>query len=272
MPPTPTRPTRPGTRDAILAAAGPVLAQEPTAPLDVVAAAAQVSRATFYRHFRSRADLLDALDLEPDPDTRERVLSAAAELIGRDGLARLSMDELAGAAGVSRASVYRLFPGKPALFEAVIVRFAPFRQIIEYLDASADEPPDVVVPGIYRMAAGVAAARIGIVRAVFFEVTSGSDEAMAGAVRPIQAMIASLGGYLARQMDAGHVRRMHPTLAAQLFIGPLLFHLFTRPYAQRLIGFGMPLEEAVDQLASAALRGLASGDPSSPTDPQELVP
>ena len=262
-------PTRIDTRSAILAVAGTLLTEDPGASMDQVASAAHVSRATFYRHFRSRADLLAALDLEPDPDSRERVLTAAAELIGRDGLAALSMDEVALRAGVSRASVYRLFPGKPALFEAVIIAFAPFRQIIEHLERVADEPPEVVLPAVYRMAAGAATARIGIIRSVFFEVTSGSPEAIQGAGRPIQAMIATLSGYLERQMDAGRLRRMHPTLAAQFLIGPLLFHFFTRPVAERLTGFELPLDEAVDQMVAAALRGLgATGSPSHP-GPQE---
>lgn len=266
---TSTNRARSGTREAILGAAGPILAQDPGAPMDSVAGAARVSRATFYRHFRSRADLLAALDLEPDPGTRERVLSAGAELIGRDGLVALSMDELATAAGVSRASVYRLFPGKPALFEAVIVAYAPFRQLIELLGQLGDQPPDVVLPAVYRTAARTAAARIGIIRAVFFEVTAGSPEALAGAGRPVQAMIQALGGYLQRQMDAGHVRRMHPTLAAQLIIGPLLFHLLTRPFAKGLTGFDMPLEDAVDQMVAAALRGLGTSTSPSIPGPQE---
>ena len=189
-----TRDTQRTTRATILAAVGPILAEDPGAPLDGVASAAHVSRATFYRHFRSRADLLAALDLEPETDSRDRVLAAAAELIGRDGLAALSMDEVAARAGISRASVYRLFPGKPALFEAVIVAYAPFRQIIEHLGRVGDEPPETVLPAVYGMAARAATARMGIVRAVFFEVTSGSPEAVEGAGGSIQAMIASLGG------------------------------------------------------------------------------
>ena len=104
----------PARRQAILQAAGRILAADPAAPVSAVCTGAGVSRATFYRYFPSRAALLEALDLEPDPGTRERILAAAIELLERDGLARLSMDDVADRAGVSRASVYRLYPGKPA--------------------------------------------------------------------------------------------------------------------------------------------------------------
>ena len=114
------------TNQRILAAAREVLARDAGAPVATVATAAGLSRATVHRHFRTRADLLAALDLEPDPDARTRVLAAAAELIAGHGLAALSMDDLAALAGVSRATVYRLFPGKAALVEALgadVVRY-----------------------------------------------------------------------------------------------------------------------------------------------------
>jgi len=83
------------TRRRILAAARGVLAADARAPVAAVATAAGLSRATVHRYFRTRADLLAAVDLEPDPDARARVLAAAAELIASHGLAALSMDELA---------------------------------------------------------------------------------------------------------------------------------------------------------------------------------
>ncbi len=61
------------------------------------AEAAGTSRATFYRHFKSREALLDALDVAPEPGTRERILAAAVELVGAQGLTALSMDDLADA-------------------------------------------------------------------------------------------------------------------------------------------------------------------------------
>lgn len=44
-------------------------------------------------------------------DLRDRILSAAVICVGRSGLSRTSVDEVAKEAGVSRASVYRHFPG-----------------------------------------------------------------------------------------------------------------------------------------------------------------
>jgi AcrR family transcriptional regulator len=244
------------TRGRILGAARTVLAGDSGAPIATVAKAARVSRATVHRHFRTRVDLLAALDLEPDPDSRERVLAAAAELIGRDGLGALSMDELAAAARVSRASVYRIFPGKAALVEALMDAYAPFDPIIIRLDVIGDRPPEEVLPEIGRSAASIVAANLGILRVIFFEIYSGSPDAVAGSARPVQDMLRALGGYLGRQMAAGRIRTMHPTLAVQSFVGPLLFHLLTRPMAARYGGLDEPLEEAIDRLVAVTLQGL----------------
>lgn len=44
-------------------------------------------------------------------DVRERILAAAVEQAGETGLSRLSVEDVARRAGVSRATVYRHFPG-----------------------------------------------------------------------------------------------------------------------------------------------------------------
>ena len=241
----------------ILSAARRVLARDPRATVDKVATAAGVSRATVYRYYPSRTALLEALEIEPESGTRERILEAAAELVGRDGLARLSIDELASLAGVSRASVYRLFPGKPALFAALVTEYSPFHPMHEALQEVGNQPPEVVLPAVAKAVAHAVEPRIGIIRSLFFELTSGADDALEGAAPTIRNLLADVGGYLAGQMAAGRLRPMHPLLASQMFVGPLFMHLITRPVAKRLAGFDVPLDAAVDSLVAAILEGLS---------------
>jgi TetR/AcrR family transcriptional repressor of mexCD-oprJ operon len=59
-------------RDAILEAAIGVLAAEPEAGVAEVAAAAGVGRATVYRHFASRGELIEALRLHAGEEARRR--------------------------------------------------------------------------------------------------------------------------------------------------------------------------------------------------------
>ncbi|AOK19296.1 hypothetical protein WT26_25555 [Burkholderia cepacia] len=50
-------------------------------------------------------------------------MAAAAEMFGRYGFARTTMGDIAQAAGVSRPSVYTLYPGKDEIFAAVADAF-----------------------------------------------------------------------------------------------------------------------------------------------------
>ncbi|MBU2135172.1 MAG: TetR/AcrR family transcriptional regulator [Alphaproteobacteria bacterium] len=53
---------------------------------------------------------------------RDQILDRAAELVLADGLAAISMDGVARAAGVSKGLVYNYFPDRQALFAALLQR------------------------------------------------------------------------------------------------------------------------------------------------------
>jgi AcrR family transcriptional regulator len=55
-------------------------------------------------------------------DTAARVLDAAFEAVATFGLSRLTMDDVARLAGVSRQTVYRYFDSKDALILALVAR------------------------------------------------------------------------------------------------------------------------------------------------------
>ncbi len=246
----------PTIRRQVIAAARDVLAHDATAPVGRIAEAAGVSRATFYRHFGSRAALLASVAIEPPPDSRSRILLAAQEMLVRTSLADLSMDGLARAAGVSRGTLYRIFPGKGALLRGLIEAFSPFEATNAILASHGDDPPEVVLPLVGQAVVGVARERLGLMRAVFLEVTVGSDVSLAG-IRPLfQGTIGALADYLRRQMELGRIRPMHPLLALQAFVGPIFFHIMTRPVIDEVVGLPVDSSAGVDELVVTALAGL----------------
>jgi AcrR family transcriptional regulator len=224
--------------------------------MNEIAAAANVSLRTLYRMFGTREALLSELDQEPSPTARERILESALELVGRQGLAELSMDELAATAGVSRATLYRLFPGKPALFRELIEAFSPWEAVADAIEAAPDRAPEVVMPEVGRALAAAMAGRAGLLLRIVFEMAKGDPDTSEGVARSLGRGLPDLIRYLGEQMAAGRLRRMHPVVALQLFAGPIVAHQLTRPLA-RLIGFGASQEEVVDQIVRAWLRAMA---------------
>jgi AcrR family transcriptional regulator len=226
-----------------------------------LAAAAGVSRASFYRAFESREALLEALDIEPEPRARERILEAALKLVGADGLTTLSMDDLATQAEVSRATLYRLFPGKAVLFTSLMHEYSPLDPVTALLNERRGEAPDVVMPEIartvYRTFYAAGESRVGILRALFFEISSLAPDTAEAAQEVLRTIVGSLVMYLMEHMQSGRLRQMHPLLALQSFIGPIFFHLMTRPLAERLLGFDIEGEQAVTLLAGNWLRAMA---------------
>ena len=167
----------PTIRRQVMSAAREVLADDAGAPVATIADRAGVSRATFYRHFGSRASLLASVELEPRPDSRARILAAAKDMLIGTSLAELSMDELAKAADVSRGTLYRIIPGKGALLQELIETYSPFEAIRAIIAEHRDEPPAVVLPLAAKAIVGVAGERLGLMRAMFLELTAGSEAA-----------------------------------------------------------------------------------------------
>jgi AcrR family transcriptional regulator len=250
----------PQTRERILEGARGLLAKGENPTVGRVAEASGMSKASFYRAFDSRRALLEALEVEPEPGAKERILESALAMVGGGGLAALSMDELAVRAGVSRATLYRLFPGKPALFTSLLRTYTPLEPITRLVASMPDQSPEVVVPEIartvFRTVYGSGTPRIGMLRAIFLELSSMSRDSEDAARDLLATTLGSVGAYVMAQMAAGRLRPMHPLLALQSLIGPIFFHLLTRRLAEQLLGFDMDGEEAVVILAENWLRAM----------------
>jgi AcrR family transcriptional regulator len=238
--------------------------------MDELAAAAGVSRATLYRLFGSQQTLLQELGLTPPPMVRSRILDTAVDLVGRQGLAELSMDELA-AAGVSRATLYRLFPGKAALFAELVRTFSPFEPIAAVLDTKGDQPPAEVIPAVAHAMATAMDGRMGLLLQLLLAYYRANPDSLDADRGTSEAAVQGQGmrtlpllaRYLAAQMAAGRLRRMDPVLAVQALVGPIVLHLLSRPAAS-WPSPGMPLETVVDELVRVWLRAMATDDPATP--------
>jgi AcrR family transcriptional regulator len=254
------------TRERLLQKARVVLVTGEKPTVAQFAEAAGVSRASVYRTFGSHGAVLDALELQPEPGARDRILDAALAMVGASGLGALSMDELAIRAGVSRATLYRLFPGKSVLFMTLIRTYSPLEPVSRLAITLKDEPPEILMPEIartiYRTVHGSGEPRIGMLRAVFFEVSSLTPDAEEATREALQTILGSVGAYVMGQMSSGRLRQMSPLLALQSFIGPIFFHVLTRPVVERVLGMDIDGEQAVTELALGWMRSMQPDEES----------
>ena len=225
--------------------------------MEELAAAAGVAVRTLYRLFGSRRTLLREAGCAQEPSARQRILDAALDQVGRQGLAELSMDELAAAAGVSRATLYRLFPGKSALFGELIRAFSPWEPVADVIDAMPEGHPAEVMPAVAQAIAEAMQGRVGVLLRMVFELLQGDPDTAEGMRESMERGLPDLVGYLSNQMQAGRLRHMHPVLAIQLLAGPIVVHLLTRPLAEALIGFETTESEPLDEIVHAWLRAMA---------------
>jgi AcrR family transcriptional regulator len=224
-----------------------------------IAAAAGVSMRQLYRLFGSRDNLLRELDREPAAGARERILEAALELLGQVGLAELSMDGLAARADVSRATLYRIIPGKPALFRELITKYSPWEPIADVLGAAGgalDEPPAELIPRAAHALSEALSGRTAVLLRLVFEMARGDPDTTEGVQRAMSRGLPDLMAYLEAQMVSGRLRPMHPVLALQLLVGPIVAHELTRPLAA-MVGFTLSRQEFAAEVAAAWLRAMA---------------
>jgi AcrR family transcriptional regulator len=131
---------------------------------------------------------------------RERILDVAEQVFGEGGESA-STETVARRAGVGIATVFRHFPTKAALLEAVLVRrFDRLRERAEALLDAAD--PGAAFFDFFRRLVADARTKIAIGEAL--QAAGGADDGEAG--RASQGLRRAVGVLLHRAQQAGAVR------------------------------------------------------------------
>lgn len=100
--------------------------------------------------YAATIDVRDRAADDADATTDERVRRAAVECIGRWGVRKTTLEDVARTAGVSRATIYRTFPGgKDALLDAVLAgEVDVFFDGLRHQLAGADGLDETVTAGV----------------------------------------------------------------------------------------------------------------------------
>jgi TetR/AcrR family transcriptional regulator, mexJK operon transcriptional repressor len=154
-------------------------------------------------------------------DDRElRILEAARDLILDRGYAATSMDEVAGRARVSKTTLYKRFPSKEALFEAVIRWRCSAHGMVFAADSFRDETIEDALTSIAKRfldllssPEAVRVEQVVIGESVRFPEVAGIFLAAA----PAQT-VETVSAFMAYAMEQGKLQRANPTLMARHFL------------------------------------------------------
>jgi TetR/AcrR family transcriptional repressor of mexJK operon len=167
----------------------------------------------------------------PLSQRKERdILRAATEVFLSQGYLGASMDEIATGAGVSKATIYKHFGSKKALFQAIIrnrvdglvsplrIDAAETRTACDVLTAFARQYVDLILQP----------SSLALYRVVVFEAFNneelGRDTYRVGGA----ATIGQVASFLSERVEAGELALDDPSMAAEQFIGLLTGHLQLR--------------------------------------------
>lgn len=173
-------------------------------------------------------------------DTEERIAVAARELLRTRNLDEVTMQEIAGKAGVSIGGLYGRFRSKDAL-----VAYLADRRVFEELERESQimiDDDDASIEEIVRRYLVTAAALYrknrALLRAVYVATRAGNDEALRARVREFNQNLHRRlrTAILARREEIGHPR---PQTAVGLAILQMMSTL------REVVLFGQPVSDLV---------------------------
>jgi len=163
----------------------------------------------------------------PKSSGRERqasIIAAAASLFAQKGFNGTTTREIARTAGISEALLFRYFPTKRALYAAILAEKVQLSQLLATVEEAAEKRDDVRV---FTLIAGFRIHRGAdptLLRLLLFSALEGHELSDMFFRNRHRVFYEYLAGYIARRTQEGAFRRVDPLLAAQSFIGMIVYH------------------------------------------------
>jgi TetR/AcrR family transcriptional repressor of mexJK operon len=182
---------------------------------------------------------------------RQLVLDAAASLFMAHGYGAVSMDAVARAAGVSKATLYAYFSSKDQLFATIIGEACQQKFALgELLPADATDIRMALVAFGSRLLRFFLEERaLAIHRVVIAESTRFPELGRAFYDNGPAALLGIFGTWLAEQAVAGRVAVADPIMAAEQFVSLLK----TSVYLRASLGLTPPTDREIDATVEAAV-------------------
>lgn len=158
---------------------------------------------------------------------RDEVLDAAGPLFAAAGFEGTSLDRIAAASGHSVGGIYNLFPGKEAVYAAVLERHA--RALLEHLRACAAAPGPGMTVLLAMASTAVTDLRDFPAHARASLATPVPHRGSPAARELVAAMLGCYAGAIRTGQDDGTVRAGEPADLARYVGGLIAAHIHVDP-------------------------------------------
>ena len=165
--------------------------------------------------------------------TREAIFAAAAGLFASGGFDGVSTDDIARAAHVNKAMIYYHFADKLALYRAIVGDgLKTMSEVVGAIAASAAPPPeklDAFIEAFVRMTE----TRPWMPAMMLREIAEGAPRLDPGTMAHMRGVIGNFAAILKQGQVSGVFRTLHPILAYESIVGPIIINAARERVADR---------------------------------------
>jgi len=168
------------------------------------------------------------------PDTRQRILAAAAEEFGSQGFAAATVDRIARRARVNKAMIYYHFPNKRALYTTIVRgHFLPVQETLGAIAARPGSPGEQLGLFIDALVRSIDASKHFL--PIFLrEIADGGVHLGADELTLISSIFSTVRSVIARGTEQQVFEPVHPALAHFTLIAPVIMFRATAPIRERI--------------------------------------
>lgn len=210
----------------------------------------------------------DAADLSSSrpagEERRRQIVREAIRCFAAKGFRGATIRELASQVGITEAALYRYFPSKEALYQAIIDEKIAAPDPIEALESAARAGDDrAVFGGLARGFLSAVETDPSFLRILLYTGLEGHELAAPFFERRIRRLREFVAGYIERRTREGAFRAVDPKLGARAFLGMVVDYLIVREVFQQRDVYPDGPEQVAETFLSIFLDGVRCRDEES---------